>query len=119
VFFKQLYRYLVLWPKALLRKVDLHRYHKHLSVFIVLYLMWATLSAIQNKSDGSWEMPVVLFHVAVLLLILGSCELMLVADKRYKSEVAKYKAISRSLSCYGLTFVIIFMCELYSYTVLY
>lgn len=116
---KQLYRYLVLWPKAILRKVDLHRYHKHLSVLTVLYVVWSTLSAIEHHGDGSWGMPIILFYVAVLAFIIGSSELILIIDKRYKGRLAKYNAFSRSMSCYGVAFTIISMCELYYFAVKY
>jgi len=119
VFYKQLYRYLVLWPKAILRKVDLHRYHKHVAILSVLYIALATLSAIEHNGDGSWQMPVILFYIAVLVFIIGSSELILIIDKRYKSEVSKYNAISRTISCYGVAFTIISMCELYHFTVKY
>lgn len=119
MFYKQLYRYLVLWPKAIIRKVDLHRYHKHLSVFTVLYVVWATLSAIENNADGSWGMPIVFFYLAVLAFIIGSSELILIVDKRYKGKRAKYNAVSRSLSCYGVAFAMVSMCELYDFTVKY
>ncbi|MGH1441013.1 MAG: hypothetical protein ACRBBR_12925 [Cellvibrionaceae bacterium] len=119
MFYKQLYRYLVLWPKAILRKVDLHRYHKHLAILATLYIVLATLSAIEHRADGSWQMPIVLFYLAVLVFIIGSSELILIIDKRYKSETAKYKAISRAVSCYGVAFTIVSMCELYHFTVKY
>lgn len=117
--YKRLHRLLILWPKAILSKVDLHRYHKHLSVLAVAYVVMATLAAIENHGDGSWGMPIILFNVALLMFILGCSELILLADKRYKGATAKYKALSRVLSCYGVAATIIVMSDIYSFTVKY
>lgn len=119
MFYKQLYRYLVLWPKAILRKFDLHRYHKHLAIISTLYIVLATLSAIEYRPDGSWQMPVILFYLAVLAFIIGSSELILIINKHHKAKAAKYKAMSRAISCYGIAFTIVSMCELYYFTVKY
>jgi len=116
-FYRQLYRYTVLWPIAILGKFDIQRYHKQWAVMITAYVIIATAAAIKNYSDGSWGLPVILFNIAVLAFILGSSELILIVDQRYQGFNAKCQAISRSLSYYGVAFTTILMCQWYSYSV--
>jgi len=104
---------------AILRKLDINRYHKQYAVLMTAYVVISSLSAIKYHDDGSWGMPVILFNVSILTFILGSSELMLVLDQRYKGLKAKCEAISRSISYYGVALTIVLMCELYSYTVKY
>lgn len=116
-FSRQLYRYSVLWPIAIFRKINFNRYHKQWAIIITAYVVIATLLAIKSQSDGSWGMPIILFNVAILLFVLGSSELILVINQRYKGLNNKCKAISRSISYYGIALTIVAMCELYIFTV--
>lgn len=114
---KRVYRYTVLWPMAIYQRVNFNRYHKQWSVLMTAYVVISTLSAIEYQRDGSWGMPVILFNIAVLSFLLGSSELILVVDQRYKKIQDKCNAISRSISYYGVAATIVAMCELYSFTV--
>lgn len=111
---KKLYRYGVQWPLALLKKLNIPRYHKRWATWFVVYVVAATLSAIENYSHGSWGMPVILFNIALLAFIIGMSEVILVVDKRYKGKQQKYHALSRAISYCGVAFTIVVMCDLYA-----
>jgi peptidoglycan biosynthesis protein MviN/MurJ (putative lipid II flippase) len=86
---------------------------------VSLYVVVSALSAIKHNSDGSWPMPVLLFYLAVFLFVVGSAEIIFVLFKHYRTFDARCQAISRALSCYGVVFTIIVMCDLYLFTVRY
>jgi hypothetical protein len=106
-----------LFYRSVRRKIDLHRQHKYFALTAVLYIVLSTLSAMEHNADGSWQMPLILFHLAVFVFIVGSCELIFIAAKKYKTVEAQCKAVSRCISCYGVAFTIVYMCELYEHNV--
>jgi hypothetical protein len=103
--------------RSVRRRINFHQQHKHFALFAVLYVVYSTLIAIEHNGDGSWQMPLILFHIAVFIFIVGSCELVFIGFKKYKSFEARCKAVSRCISCYGVAFTIVYMCELYEHNV--
>ena len=96
-----------------------YRHHKLFSMIIVLYVIFSTLSAIEHHSYGGWDMILVFFYLAVLMFTLGSVEIILLSSEHYSGFENCCCAISRVLSCYGISATIIFMCNLYEYHVYY
>ncbi|MEO0442738.1 MAG: hypothetical protein AAFZ92_03220 [Pseudomonadota bacterium] len=103
--------------RRLQKTLDFQRYHKRFALAAAFLVTMSTLWAIEHNSDGSWQMPLLLFYIAVCAFIVGTCEFLFILDKRYKTLEAKCQAVSRAISCYGFAATSIYMCELYATTV--
>jgi len=108
-----------LLAKRMLKVLSFKKYHKEICVISALLVIDATMTAVVQKTDGSWQSPLLLFYVAVLCFIFAWSEVILVLFNKYKGKEMKCRAISRAISYMGVSLTFIAMCEMYQYAVLF